>query len=145
MISGESLQVSVKFQTPYQTRFRVPGFMAGNVLPKWKDNSGSIRRRLVIFRFDQRIEKTDALLGRRLIEEIPAFIVKVNKAYMNDNQLTDDRTAFESVGPTLVRYGVTARRQTIVEDGMEIDEDVFTGVRIQETRRAVGTFMDDGL
>jgi hypothetical protein len=82
MISGESISVSVKFQTPYQTTFTIPGFMAGNVLPKWRDNAGSIKRRLVIFRFDKRVEKTDANLGKRLIEELPWFIIKVNRAYL---------------------------------------------------------------
>jgi len=208
MISGESIQVSVKFQTPYQTKFTVPGFMAGNVLPKWRDNSGSIKRRLIIFRFDKKIEKTDASLGKRLIEELPWFLVKVNKAYLEavgmhgneniwevlpeefrtasdaamstlsvvdafmrsshivlepdamisvrkfkivlKNYVTEnnleDKGVFDSVQGTLLRYGITTRRMTIVEDGMEIDEDVFVGLRFKETRRPVGTFAnDDGL
>ena len=208
MISGESLQVSVKFQTPYQTKFRIPGFMAGNVLPKWRDNAGSIKRRLIIFRFDKKIEKTDASLGKRLVEELPKFLIKVNRAYLEaaaahgneniweilpeefsiaseaamstlsvldafmrssniemvpgevmtlrkfktmlrvfvtDNQLSDDRRGLDEIPTQLLRYGISCERKTIIEDGMECDEDVLDGLRYKETRRAVGTFADDGL
>lgn len=81
MVSGESVLVAEKFKTPYSIRFTKPGFLAGNTLPSWKDNAGSVQRRLVIFRFDKKIEKTDASLGKRLIQELPTFIIKVNRAY----------------------------------------------------------------
>ena len=81
MVSGESISVAEKFKTPYSTRFSIPGFLSGNVLPAWQDHGGSIARRLLIFRFDQRITSHDTNLGAKIREEIPTFIVKANKAY----------------------------------------------------------------
>jgi hypothetical protein len=81
MVSGESITVSEKFKTAYSTTFLAPGWLSGNELPGWSDNSGSIRRRLVIFRFDKRVTNMDNELSEKMRREMPKFIVKANRAY----------------------------------------------------------------
>lgn len=81
MVSGERLSVAEKHKTPYSTKFSIPGFLAGNVLPSWTDHSGSVARRMLIIRFDEKIKEHDMLLGDRIRQELPRFIVKANKAY----------------------------------------------------------------
>jgi GTPase SAR1 family protein len=208
MVSGESVLVAEKFKTPYSTYFKKPGFMAGNVLPHWKDAAGSIKRRLIIFRFDRQVTKTDSRLGIRLQEELPKFIIKANKAYLemagkygteniwevlpeefkvaSESSLSnlsildsfmrssnivlepgakitvrkfklcmktyatensfDDRTMFDNLHVNMMKFGAPVKRDQIIEDGVEVDEDCFLNVRFVETRRPVqdGFIRDDG-
>lgn len=81
LVSGERISVAEKHKTPYTIKFDIPGWLSGNVLPDWKDHSGSIARRMLIFRFDQKITATDMKLKDRIQQELPKFIVKSNKAY----------------------------------------------------------------
>lgn len=85
MASGEFLKVNVKCQTGRDVRWTAPLFLAGNETPSWKDNAGSLTRRVVTLPFtvpvtpDDRRRNPD--LPRRLAEEVPALIVKCNRAY----------------------------------------------------------------
>lgn len=81
MVSGESVVVAEKFKTAFSKTFTAPGWLAGNELPNWTDNSGSIRRRLILFRFATLIREVDHALGARMRAELPAFIVKANRLY----------------------------------------------------------------
>ena len=47
--------------------------MAGNEVPNFTDNSGSVSRRFVVFNFSKKVEKgkSDPLLGQKLKKEIP--------------------------------------------------------------------------
>lgn len=82
IVSGESVQVAVKYRTAQSVEWRVPGALAGNEVPGWVDNSGSINRRIVIFEFPRRVHDGDMELGRKLDREMPAIILKVNRAYL---------------------------------------------------------------
>ena len=83
MVSGEALQVAVK-NHPARTidNWRVPGIMAGNEVPGWVDNSGSIGRRMVVFGFTRRVNRGDTELGKKLEAEMPYIILKCNRAYL---------------------------------------------------------------
>lgn len=81
MVSGEALQLAAKFQTARTVDWSVPGILAGNEVPAWVDNSGSIGRRVVIFDFIRKVSNGDADLGRKLQAEIPYVMLKCNRAY----------------------------------------------------------------
>ncbi len=81
MVSGEALQLAAKFQTARTIDWSVPGIMAGNEVPAWVDNSGSIGRRVIIFDFIRKVTHGDADLGRKLQAEIPYVMLKCNRAY----------------------------------------------------------------
>lgn len=81
MVSGEALQMATKYQTARTVDWRVPGVMAGNEVPAWVDNAGSIGRRIVVFEFMRKVVHGDTNLGRKLDAEMPRIILKCNRAY----------------------------------------------------------------
>lgn len=82
IVSGESVQVNVKFAKAHSVEWSVPGILAGNELPNWGDNSGSFSRRAIIFEFVKQVKNGDMELGRKLDAEMAAIIKKCNKAYL---------------------------------------------------------------
>jgi hypothetical protein len=82
IISGEAVQVAVKCQTARSVAWKVPGALAGNEVPKWVDNSGSINRRIVLFEFPKRVHDGDMDLGRKLEQDMAAILLKANRVYL---------------------------------------------------------------
>lgn len=82
IVSGESVQVAAKFKTAQTVEWKVPGALAGNEVPSWVDNAGSINRRIVLFEFPKRVHDGDMELGRKIDREMPAILRKCNKAYL---------------------------------------------------------------
>lgn len=60
----------------------MPGALAGNEVPSWVDNAGSINRRIVLFEFPKRVHDGDMELGRKIDKEMPRLLRKCNKAYL---------------------------------------------------------------
>lgn len=81
MVSGESVQVAFKFRDARTVDWKVPGIMAGNEVPGWIDNSGSISRRIVVFEFMRKVVDGDMELKNKLQRELPSIILKCNRAY----------------------------------------------------------------
>jgi hypothetical protein len=81
MVSGESVQVATKFKDARTVQWNVPGIMAGNEVPGWVDNSGSISRRIVVFDFMRKVVDGDMELKQKLQREMPDIILKCNRAY----------------------------------------------------------------
>ena len=54
IISGEDVVVAEKHKTAQMVEWKVPGIIAGNEVPGWIDNAGSISRRIVVFQFDKK-------------------------------------------------------------------------------------------
>lgn len=82
IVSGEDIQVNVKFQKARAIEWKVPGLLAGNEVPAWADNSGSISRRCIIFDFHKQVRNGDMELARKLERELAAIIKKCNRAYL---------------------------------------------------------------
>lgn len=83
MVSGEMIQINEKNKTARSMVWSVPGIMAGNEVPNWVDNAGSIARRIVLFEFRRRVDNGDMLLGDKISSEIAAIIAKCNMAYLS--------------------------------------------------------------
>ena len=83
MVSGESVQVAVKMKTAHSQKWTAPGALAGNEVPNWVDNSGSINRRIVLFEFPKQVHTSDMSLGMKIDNEIPAILLKCNRAYLS--------------------------------------------------------------
>ena len=81
IVSGEDVQVNVKFCKAFSTTWRVPGVLAGNEVPSWADNSGSIQRRILVFDFCKPVLHGDMKLGDKLELEMPRILVKCVRAY----------------------------------------------------------------
>lgn len=83
MTSGESCGVARKHQIQLDLpRWIVPGVFAGNELPGWIDNAGSVSRRWLLFRFDNVVKDKDTTLDAKLQQELPQVILKCNRAYL---------------------------------------------------------------
>ena len=48
---GEDVSVAVKNKTAVSIEWKVPGVLGGNEVPRWKDNSGSVLRRILAWNF----------------------------------------------------------------------------------------------
>jgi hypothetical protein len=82
MISGEVVSIAEKFKTARTMKWTVPSVWAGNQVPGYSDNSGSISRRLVVFEFVNTVLHANTQLGKLLKAEIPLLIQKGNMAYL---------------------------------------------------------------
>lgn len=82
IVSGEDIQINMKFQKASSAEWKVPGILAGNEVPNWADNMGSISRRCVVFDFVKNVQDGDMELAKKLDLEMPAILKKCNKAYL---------------------------------------------------------------
>lgn len=82
IVSGEDIQVNIKHQKAVSVTWTVPGILAGNEVPNWSDNSGSITRRVIVFDFIKSVSNGDMDLGSKLEKELPHLIKKCNTAYL---------------------------------------------------------------
>lgn len=99
IISGEDVSVAIKHEKPKSIKWTTPGCMAGNELPDYKDASGSILRRLLVFDFPKQVKDHDAdpRLTNKLAKEIPAILLKCVRAYVEYGQKYADRDAWAVV------------------------------------------------
>jgi hypothetical protein len=84
VISNDTVTINVKHKPPQIVHdFDVPGIYAGNEVPDYGDNSGSISRRLLIFRFNKGVtpETADCNLPTKLRREVPIIMAAGVKAY----------------------------------------------------------------
>jgi len=81
LISGEDIQVAEKHKTAKSIVWSVPGMLAGNEVPSYTDNAGSISRRLMVFKFDKKVQKGDTRLGKKLLKEITYIMQACNRGY----------------------------------------------------------------
>ncbi|WIA10885.1 hypothetical protein OEZ85_011051 [Tetradesmus obliquus] len=84
MVSGEDVQINVKHQTASCITWTMPGILAGNELPGWVDNSGSIARRVLVFNFGIAVNPKlgDTELRSKLRAEIGCILQKCARAYL---------------------------------------------------------------
>ena len=83
LVSGEEVQVNVKHKKAFMNEWKVPMALAGNEVPGWADNGGSIQRRIVVFEFKKPVRGGDMKLGDKLNTELPYILRKCNKAYID--------------------------------------------------------------
>jgi hypothetical protein len=85
IITGEDVQVAVKNKTASSVKWIVPVIMAGNEVPQYSDNAGSISRRLCVFLFNKKVGagSGDTQLGQKLKKEIAYILPTCIKAYLD--------------------------------------------------------------
>lgn len=82
MTSGEAMSVAQKYKNTKEINWKSPLVFAGNEVPDWIDNSGSLQRRMVIFQFNEIVRNGDTTLGKRIQKEYPAILLKAVRSYM---------------------------------------------------------------
>jgi len=85
LVSGEDLSIARKNESALSIQWKTPGILGGNEVPNWKDNSGSILRRLATWNFGRQIAEdiADPHLDEKLEQEIPAILCKCLRAYLD--------------------------------------------------------------
>jgi hypothetical protein len=91
LVSGEDISVAVKNEKAKSITWTTPGILAGNEVPGWKDNSGSILRRLMTWNFERQVKNADPHLDVKLDAELPHILVKCIKAYLEYAAKHSDR------------------------------------------------------
>lgn len=82
IVSGEQVQIAIKNKTARTVTWKVPGILAGNQVPGWVDNSGSIARRIALFQHNKTVKHADNRLGEKLKAEMDLILQKCNRAYI---------------------------------------------------------------
>ena len=82
IVSGEDVSIARKYETALSVQWKTPGVFAGNEVPGWKDNSGSVIRRFLPFNFVKQVQDADPRLDEKLNTEIPAIMYKCVRAYL---------------------------------------------------------------
>jgi len=83
LVSGEDVSIAVKHEKAKSIEWKTPGILGGNEVPNWKDNSGSVLRRLLPWNFGKQVKEADPQLEDRLDDEIPIILLKCVKAYLD--------------------------------------------------------------
>lgn len=85
LVSGEDVSVARKCESAISIQWKTPGILGGNEVPNWKDNSGSILRRLATVNFGRQIapDVADPHLDEKLELELPAILCKCLRAYLD--------------------------------------------------------------
>jgi hypothetical protein len=91
MVSGEDVSIARKNQKALSMQWNVPGILAGNEVPNWRDNSGSVQRRVVTVNFSKQVADADPHLDEKLDSEIPAILCKCVKAYIEYASMYSDQ------------------------------------------------------
>ena len=93
LVSGEDISLARKHKEAKSIEWKTPGILAGNEVPNWKDNSGSVLRRILPWNFTKKVleAEADPHLDQKLDKEIPAILFKCVKAYLEYSQKYSDR------------------------------------------------------
>lgn len=91
LVSGEDISIARKNEKAISITWKTPGILAGNEVPGWKDNSGSVLRRIVTFDFWKQVRDADPRLEDKLNDEIPAIMLKCIRAYLSYTKLYADK------------------------------------------------------
>jgi phage/plasmid-associated DNA primase len=86
MVSGEDIQIPRKNLQALSQQWTIPMIWASNYIPDYKDGSGSVSRRLMMFLYRKYLDACDkdTTLQKRIIQqELPAILLKSLNAYFD--------------------------------------------------------------
>lgn len=81
LCSGEEVSIQRKNKPAVSVKWNVPGAFAGNTLPAWTDNGGSLSRRLITIEYLKPLRAVDTKLKDRCMLELDRFIQSINQCY----------------------------------------------------------------
>jgi hypothetical protein len=107
LVSGEDMSIARKNKTAQSLTWTVPGILAGNEVPNWRDNSGSVLRRLVTWNFGRQVAEADPHLDDKLDSEMAAILCKCVRAYLDHAQRFSD----QDIWNVLPKYFIEIQNQ----------------------------------
>ncbi len=81
IVSGEETSIVRKYKQPLTVVWSIHGGLAGNKLPNWQDNGGSLTRRVIVIEFLRRVAESDPHLFDKCCMRIDRFLKIVVSAY----------------------------------------------------------------
>jgi len=138
IVSGEDVSIAVKGEKAKNITWNIPGILGGNEIPNWKDNSGSILRRLLTWDFKKQIKDkdTDPLLEKKLELELPIIVQKCIRGYLEYAQ----KYQSDDIWNVVPRYFEEVRKQVaqntnqlehyLQSDDVVIDETKMVPLKI---------------
>jgi len=97
LVSGEDVSVARKYEKAKSMEWKTPGILGGNEVPNWKDNSGSVLRRILPWNFSKQVMNADPHLDDKLDAEIPVILQKCIRAYLDYAQKYSDQDIWNVV------------------------------------------------
>jgi len=97
IVSGEDVSIAVKHEKAQSFEWTVPGILGGNEVPNWRDNSGSILRRVLTVDFTKQVREADPTLDSKLEREIPAILQKCVRGYLEFGQKWPEKDVWNVV------------------------------------------------
>jgi len=107
IVSGEQVSCAVKHEKAKTMTWKVPGVLGGNEVPSYKDNSGSVLRRILTWNFGKQVKDADPTLEKKLEAEIPIILQKCIRAYLEYAQ----RYANKDIWNIVPQYFKDVQRQ----------------------------------
>jgi hypothetical protein len=107
IVSGEDVSIAVKHEKAKSFEWTVPGILGGNEVPNWRDNSGSILRRVLTADFTKQVREADPTLDGKLEGELPCILQKCVRAYLEFAQKWPEKDIWNIVP----KYFVDVQRQ----------------------------------
>ena len=89
--------MACKYEKARSVEWKTPGILGGNEIPNWKDNSGSVLRRILPWNFSKQVMEADPHLDNKLDKELPVIILKCVKAYLDYAQKYSDQDIWNVV------------------------------------------------
>jgi len=97
IVSGEDVSIAVKHEKAKSFEWKTPGVLGGNEIPDWKDNSGSVLRRILTWNFGKQVKNADPTLENKLDNELPIILQKCIRAYLEYAQKYADKDIWNVV------------------------------------------------
>lgn len=97
LVSGEDVSIACKYEKAKSVEWKTPGILGGNEVPNWKDNSGSVLRRMLPWNFAKQVQEADPHLDEKLDRELPAILLKCIRAYLDYSQKYSDQDIWNVV------------------------------------------------
>ena len=97
LVSGEDVSIACKYEKAKSVEWKTPGILGGNEVPNWKDNSGSVLRRMLPWNFAKQVQEADPHLDEKLDRELPAIMLKCIRAYLEYAQKYSDQDIWNVV------------------------------------------------
>jgi len=82
IVSGGKININIKHKASQMVQWTAPGMLGGNENPGFVDNASSIQRRVVVTRFDIKVDEVITDLNHRLDQEISQILKACNLQYL---------------------------------------------------------------
>ena len=136
LVSGEDVSVARKYEKARSMEWKTPGILGGNEIPNWKDNSGSVLRRILPWNFGKQVMNADPHLDDKLDQEIPVILQKCIRAYLDYAQKYSDQDIWNVVPKyfkniqTQVAMVTNSLQNFLASEKVRYGEDLFCPQKI---------------